>query len=46
MEKINELREEARQALVDAGKFIESGEVESAKKAKEDAVSKIEKATE
>ena len=46
MEKINELREEARQALVDAGKFIESGEVDSAKKAKEDAVSKIEKATE
>ena len=46
MEKINELREEARKALVDAGNFIESGEVESAKKAKEDAVSKIEKANE
>tara|TARA_Y100000593_G_scaffold60764_1_gene112670 strand:+ start:507 stop:1814 length:1308 start_codon:yes stop_codon:yes gene_type:complete len=46
MEKINELREEARKALVDAGQFIESGEVESAKKAKEDAVAKIEKANE
>ncbi len=46
MEKINSLREEARKALVDAGKFIESGEVDSAKKAKEDAVTKIEQANE
>jgi len=46
MEKINELREEARKALVDAGQFIESGEIDSAKKAKEDAVAKIEKANE
>jgi len=46
MKKVNELQEQARIALADAGKFIESGEVESAKKAKEDAVQKIELATE
>ena len=46
MEKINELREEARKALVDAGQFIESGDAEAAQKAKEDAIAKVEKANE
>ena len=45
MDKVNELREEARVALDAASAALEKGEVEAAQKAREEAVSKVETAT-
>ena len=44
MDKVNELREEARVALDAASAALEQGEVQAAQKAREDAVSKVETA--
>ena len=44
MDKVNQLREEARVALDTATEALEKGEVEAAQKAREDAVSKVETA--
>ena len=44
MDKVNELREEARAGLTTAENFLKEGEVDSFKKAKADAIEKIEKA--
>jgi HK97 family phage major capsid protein len=44
MDKVNELREEARAGLTTAADFLKEGEVDSFKKAKADAIEKIEKA--
>ena len=44
MDKVNELREEARAALDTASSALEQGEVQAAQKAREDAVSKVESA--
>ena len=44
MDKVNELREEARVALDAASAALDNGEVEQAQKAREDAVSKVETA--
>jgi HK97 family phage major capsid protein len=44
MDKVNALREEARAGLVTAGDFLQEGELESATKAKAEAIEKIGKA--
>ena len=44
MDKINELRDEARSILATATEAVESGDVEAATKARQDAVDKMAKA--
>ena len=44
MDKVNELRDSARSILVTANEAIESGDIEAAAKARQDAVGKMEQA--